>query len=147
MSPKGFEELCGLLLRNSGLDGVEVTGRSGDGGIDGKGILKIADMVSFPVVFQCKKWSSSVRPSDIREFRGGMTGEAQKGIFITTGSFTNAAREEATKDSTRIIDLVDGDSLAFLLKKRRLGVNSHMVEEIIVDTRFFEDFGLNGFEN
>ena len=91
----GFERFCQRLLRESGFQEVTITGRSGDGGIDGIGILQVNSLVSFKVLFQCKKYAGSVTPSHVRDFRGAMTGRADKGIIITTGSFTSEARKEA----------------------------------------------------
>ncbi len=136
MSPEAFERLCQRLLRESGFTKVEVTGRSGDGGIDGNGVLRV-QLVSFNVLFQSKRWKGSVGASVVRDFRGAMVGRADKGLIITTGTFTADARKEATRDGAPAIDLVDGDSLAELLKQLRLGVKVRMVEEIEIDPQFF----------
>jgi restriction system protein len=112
MSADAFERLTQRLLRESGFVQVEVTGRTGDGGIDGKGILRLQNVISYHVVFQCKRYRGSVGSSDIKDFRGAMVGRADKGIFITTGSFTRDAIIEATRDGAPAIDLIDGDSLA-----------------------------------
>jgi len=111
IDPGAFERLCKRFLRESGFVQVEVTGRSGDGGIDGKGVVKIGGILSFHVVFQCKRYKGSVTPSIIRDFRGAMMGRADKGILITTGSFTRDARSEAQRDGATPIDLIDGDDL------------------------------------
>ena len=63
LPPKGFENLCQRLLRESGFEEVNVTGRTGDGGIDGQGILKVNPFVSFRVLFQCKRYKDAVTPS------------------------------------------------------------------------------------
>jgi restriction system protein len=105
----GFERFCQRLLRESGFQEVTITGRSGDGGIDGIGILQVNALVSFKVLFQCKKYAGSVTPSHVRDFRGAMTGRADKGIIITTGSFTSEARKEAVRDGAPPIELVDGE--------------------------------------
>lgn len=118
VSPSGFERLIQRLLRESGFVQVEVTGRSGDGGIDGKGIARIHGFMSFHVMFQCKRYKGSVGAGEIRDFRGAMVGRADKGLFITTGTFTPAAVKEATRDGAQPIDLVDGDELAEKLKGR-----------------------------
>ena len=117
ISPDAFERLTQRLLRESGFVQVEVTGRTGDGGIDGKGIAKIHGFMSFHVIFQCKKYQGSVSAGDIRDFRGAMVGRADKGLFITTGTFTSAAVKEATRDGAPPIDLVDGEQLAEKLKE------------------------------
>lgn len=136
ISPAAFERLCQRLLRESGFTKVEVTGRSGDGGIDGNGVLRV-QLVSFHVLFQSKRWKGSVGASVVRDFRGAMVGTADKGLIITTGTFTADARKEATRDGAPAIDLVDGDALADLLKQLRLGVKVRMVEEIEIDPQFF----------
>lgn len=132
MEPAAFERLCQRLLRESDFSRVEVTGRSGDGGIDGTGVLRV-NLLSFHVLFQCKRYSGSVGAAAVRDFRGAMVGRTDKGLIITTGTFTADARREATRDGAPAIDLVDGDALCDLLKDRGLGVRVRMVEEITVD--------------
>lgn len=136
MQPAAFERLCQRLLREAGFIKVEVTGRSGDGGIDGIGILRV-HLVSFQVVFQSKRWKGSVGAGVVRDFRGGMIGRADKGLVITTGTFTPDARREATRAGAPSIDLVDGEALADLLKQYGLGVGVKMVEEVAVMPDFF----------
>jgi restriction system protein len=136
ISPHAFERLSQRLLRESGFTKVEVTGKAGDGGIDGVGILRM-NLVSFQVSFQCKRWKGSVGSSVVRDFRGAMVGRADKGLIITTGNFTADARREATRDGAPAIDLIDGETLCELLKERRLGVNVRMVEEVDLDEGFF----------
>ncbi len=138
LDPSAFERLAKRILREIGFVQVEVTGQSGDGGIDGKGIVKIQDVLSYHVVFQCKRYKGSVGPGAIRDFRGAMVGKADKGLFITTGTFTREATKEATRDGASPIDLIDGDDLVEMLKKLRLGVNVRMVEEVEVDSQWFE---------
>jgi restriction system protein len=111
LSPDGFERLCQRLLRESGFEKVEVTGRSGDGGLDGIGVLQVNPFVSFKVLFQCKRYKGSVNPSQVRDFRGTMQGRADKGIILTTGTFTTEAKKEASRDGVPPIELVDGDKL------------------------------------
>ena len=83
MAPDAFERLCQRILRESGFTRVEVTGRSGDGGIDGAGVLRV-NLISFHVRFQCKRYAGSVGAREIRDFRGAMVGRADKGLLITT---------------------------------------------------------------
>jgi restriction system protein len=132
-----FERLTQRLLRESGFVQVEVTGRTGDGGIDGKGIAKIHGFMSFHVIFQCKKYQGSVSAGDIRDFRGAMVGRADKGLFITTGTFTPAAVKEATRDGAPPIDLVDGEQLAEKLKEFQLGIKTEMIEKVTLDKDWF----------
>jgi restriction system protein len=138
IDPGAFERLCQRVLRESGFVKVEVTGKSGDGGIDGIGVLRV-NLISFQVLFQCKRYSgSSVTPAQVRDFRGAMQGRADKGLFITTGGFTAEARREATRDGAPAIDLIDGEALCLLLKELKLGVivKPVLTEEILVDTPF-----------
>jgi restriction system protein len=137
LSPQGFERLVQRVLRESGFVAVEVTGRTGDGGIDGKGIARINGFMSFHVLFQCKRYKGSVGASEIRDFRGAMVGRADKGLFITTGTFTTGAIKEATRDGAPPIDLVDGDELADKLKELSLGVLTEMVPRVVVKEEWF----------
>ena len=135
LTPGAFERLCQRLLRESGFVQVQVTGRSRDGGIDGQGILQMARLVSFPVLFQCKRWRNSVGPDVVRDFRGAMLGRADRGLIITTSTFTAAARKEAIRDGAPPIDLIDGLSLADNLHDLHLGVR----EIVIVDEAWFDE--------
>lgn len=138
LPPSSFEKLSQRLLRESGFQQVEVTGRSGDGGIDGKGILQVSPLLSFQVIFQCKRYAGSVTPSQIRDFRGAMMGRADKGIFLTTGTFTAEARKEASRDGVPPIELVDADKLVRMFEELELGLIPKTTYEI--DNEFFEDF-------
>jgi len=137
IDPAPFERLVQRLLRESGFIHVEVTGRSGDGGIDGKGIARINGMLSFHVHFQCKRYQGSVSASHIRDFRGAMVGRADKGLFITTGTFTRDAIRESTSDGAPPLDLIDGDQLADKLKELNLGIETQLVEQVQVDANWF----------
>ena len=135
--PDAFERLCQRLLRESGFIEVEVTGKSGDGGIDGHGIIRLAGLISFPVLFQCKRYSGSVGASVVRDFRGAMVGRAEKGLILTTGRFTIEAQREATRDGATPIDLIDGELLMDKMKELKLGVSAKMVEVVEVDRDWF----------
>jgi restriction system protein len=139
MEPAAFERLIQRLLRESGFIQVEVTGQSGDGGIDGKGIMRLAGLLSFHVIFQCKRYRDSVTASQVRDFRGAMVGRADKGLLITTGNFTKDAMREATRDGAPAIDLIDGSQLIDKLKELRLGiqVKTIEVEKVIVENDWF----------
>lgn len=138
LSPAGFERLCQRLLRESGFESVTVTGRSGDGGLDGIGILQVNAFVSFKVLFQCKRYSGSVTPSQVRDFRGAMMGRADKGIILTTGTFTSDAKKEAVRDGVNPIELVDGEKLMDMFETLELGLKPKKAFEI--DEKFFDDF-------
>ena len=135
MQPSAFERLVQRLLRESGFIQVEVTGQSGDGGIDGKGIMRLGGLLSFHVIFQCKRYQGSVSVSQVRDFRGAMVGRADKGLLITTGNFTKDAVREATRDGAPAIDLIDGDLLLDKLKELGLGITTEKieVEKVTVD--------------
>jgi restriction system protein len=137
ISPAAFERLVQRLLRESGFVHVEVTGRTGDGGIDGKGIVRVSGLLSFHVNFQCKKYAGTVSASHVRDFRGAMVGRADKGLFITTGSFSRDAIKEATRDGAPPLDLIDGEQLAEMLKELRLGISVQTVEKVLVDAEWF----------
>ena len=140
LSPNGFERLSQRLLREAGFTQVVVTGQSGDGGIDGYGTLQINPLVSFKVLFQCKRYTKSVSPSHVRDFRGAMAGRADKGIIITTGSFTAEARREASRDGVPPIELIDGEKLIDMLENLELGLRSITTYEI--NHAFFGEFGV-----
>lgn len=139
LSPKAFESLTLRLLRESGFSHVEVTGKSGDNGIDGKGIFRYNGIISFHMIFQCKRYKNSIDPSLIRDFRGAMQGRADKGLFITTGKFTAAAKKEATRDGAPAIDLIDGDALIEKLIELELGIKKKIITtyEYEIDEEWF----------
>ncbi len=137
LSPEGFERLCQRLLRESGFEKVKVTGKSGDGGIDGNGILQVNPFVSFDVLFQCKRYKGSVSSPQIRDFRGAMLGRADKGIIITTGNFTADAKAEARRVPPPI-ELVDGEKLIQMFESLELGLKPR--KDFDLDYNFFEDF-------
>lgn len=136
MNPFAFERLAQLLLRECGFTQVVVTKKTGDGGIDGTGKLRINGIFSFNVAFQCKRYSGSVSAGDIRDFRGSLTTDIEKGVFITTGRFTRAAKEEASNAGKQQIDLIDGDEFINKLIEYRIGVQEKTVFEVIPE--FFE---------
>lgn len=141
LSPKGFERLAQRILREAGFINVIVTGRSNDGGIDGVGLYR-PSLISFPVYFQCKRYRGSVGASVVRDFRGAMAGRGEKGLVITTGTFTREAVAEASRDGASSVELIDGASLCELLKELRLGVvvTERVVENVAIDAAFFEEF-------
>lgn len=138
LPPEGFERICQRLFRESGFKQVIVTGKSGDGGIDGEGILQINPFVSFKILFQCKRYDKSVSSSTIRDFRGAMSGRADKGIILTTGSFTLEAKKEANREGVTPIELVDGNKIVEMFEAHNLGINPKKVFEL--DHSFFDTF-------
>ena len=135
MPSDAFERLCQRVLREHGFTEVKVTGGPGDEGIDGMGVLRVG-LVSFQVAFQCKRYEGAVGPGHIRDFRGAMTGRADKGLVLTTGYFSHSAEREAVRNGVPVIDLIDGEELCQLLKDAGLGVET----ETVVDPTFFEQF-------
>jgi restriction system protein len=138
LSSSGFEKLCKRLLTEIGINEISITGGSGDKGIDGKGIVKLNDVVSLDIVFQCKRYKETVSPHHVRDFRGAMQGRGEKGLIITTGRFTKDAKGEASRDGVTPIELIDGDRLVDLFEKYQLGLKPLMVYEI--DYEFFKGF-------
>lgn len=138
ISPASFERLCQRLLRELGFLNVEVTGQTNDGGIDGKGLLRIGGVLSFHVIFQAKRYKGTVSSSTIRDFRGAMVGRADKGLILTTGTYSREAKKEASRDGTTPIDLLDGNDIAEKLKELGLGVEIEFVERVIIKSDWFK---------
>jgi restriction system protein len=139
LSPAAFERLSQRLLRESGFVEVRVTGRTGDGGIDGVGIVRLGGLLGFPILFQCKRYRDTVGSDVVRDFRGAMIGRADRGLIITTGTFSRDAKIEATRDGAPPIDLVDGEQLLDKLKELHLGINVKMIEQVSVVPAFFKE--------
>jgi restriction system protein len=137
LKPEAFERLCQRILRESGFIKVQVMGQTGDRGVDGEGVLRI-NLVTFTVIFQCKRYRESVGSSVVREFRGTVQGRCDKGLIITTGVFTSEAKKEAIRTAPTI-DLIDGDHLCELLKSLNLGVNTELVEKVTISPVWFRD--------
>lgn len=138
LTPKGFEEFCARLLRHIGFENVKVTGESGDQGIDGEGYLLINRFVRTKVMFQSKRYDKTVGPEKIREFRGAIQGKAERGIFLTTGTFTKGARETAAQENATAIELVDIDRLLELLIEENLGVRE--TKALTIEADFFSAY-------
>ena len=134
LDPLAFERLCRHLLMATGIDEVEVTPGSHDGGIDGTGQLRIG-LVSFRVAFQAKRWKGTVGPDVVQKMQGAMTSDVDRGFVITTGHFSPAAQRQARTPGARPVELVDGERLCDLLVEHELGVRS-MVQ---VDREWFEN--------
>lgn len=141
ISADGFERLSQRLLREAGFANVTVLGKSGDGGIDGVGVYRLS-LVSFPVYFQCKRYKGTVTAGAVRDFRGAMAGRGEKGLLITTGSFTKDAQNEASRDGAPPVELIDGERLCDLLRDFRLGleVRQRTEEEVILHPDFFDEY-------
>jgi len=138
VSPSGFERVCMLLLRESGFENLKVTERSHDEGIDGIGILKINPFVSFKVLFQCKRYKGTVSRAQVGDFRNAVLGRADKGIILTTGTFSSDAVKEANRDGVPPVELVDGEKLVEMFESLEVGVHPKTVYE--VDLEFFKPY-------
>ncbi|MFC2101109.1 restriction endonuclease [Bacteroidota bacterium] len=138
LTPSGFEKLCKRLLTEIGIHDIIITGGAGDQGIDGAGLVKLNDVVSLNIVFQCKRYKDSVAPHHVRDFRGAMQGRGEKGLIISTGRFTKEAKNEANRDGVTPIELIDGERLVELFEKHELGLKPITVYEI--DNDFFKSF-------
>lgn len=138
MPPAGFERLCQRFLRELGFKNVEVTGKPNDGGIDGRGILRLGGILSFHVVFQAKRYKEAVGSNVVRDFRGSMSANVDKGLIISTGRFTREARKESHRDGALPIDLIDGEELVEKLKELNLGISVEQVEKISIDKNWFK---------
>ncbi|CAN5496524.1 MAG: restriction endonuclease [Actinomycetota bacterium] len=138
LSADAFERLSSRLLREANFTNMKVIGRSGDGGIDGSGLYRLS-LVSFPIYFQSKRWKGSVGSKEVRDFRGAMAGRGDRGLLITTATFTAEAKREASRDGAPPVDLIDGDQLCDLLKEYGLGVTVRSTETVALDKGFFSD--------
>lgn len=136
MDPFAFERLTQRLLRECGFDDVKVTKKTGDGGIDGTGKLKINGIFSFNIAFQCKRYQGTVGAPDIRDFRGSLTTDIEKGVFITTGSFSKQAIEEASNPGKQQIDLINGED--FISKLAEFGIGVKEIKDYEIDEDFFK---------
>jgi len=140
IDPIGFEHLCKMLLREHGFENVEVTQITRDEGIDGYGTLKINPFISMRIIFQCKRYKKIVSRAHIGDFRNAVMGRADKGIIITTGTFSEDAKREAGRDGVIPIELIDGQKLVELFQEVELGVKTKTIYEI--DYNFFDQFNL-----
>jgi restriction system protein len=138
VTDKGFEQLCARLLRHIGFENLKVTGQTGDHGIDGEGFLLIKRFIRIKVMFQCKRYAGTVQVKEIRDFRGAIQGRSEHGIFLTTGTFTKGAREEAARENATAIELVDIDRLLVLLIEEGLGICE--TKALIIDHAFFAPY-------
>jgi restriction system protein len=138
LPPDGFERLCKRLLHEYGLEKLVVLGKSHDGGIDGRGILRLNTFVGLKVMFQCKRIRGTVSRAQVGDFRSATMGRADKGIFLTTGKFSSEAQKEADREGVLPIELVDGERLVELFQEKQLGVRQKQVFEI--DQVFFDQF-------
>jgi len=140
LNPYGFEKLTQRVLRESGFTNVKITKHSHDGGLDGEGVLKLNNLVSVPIIFECKRYKKPVGAKMIRNFRGAMGGRVDKGLFITTSTFTREAIKESKREGAKLIDLIDGEQFIGILKDLKLGLIIEEVEKVTVDEQWFRDY-------
>lgn len=138
MDAKSFVHLCKQVLIESGFRQIEVTDKTGNGDIIGSGILRI-NLISFHILFQFKRSTTPIDSAAIRDLRGAMVGRAEKGLFVTTGKFTDSASKEAVRDGAPAIDLISGIELCNQLRDLKLGVSTRTVRVIEIDTEYFTD--------
>jgi restriction system protein len=100
--------------------------------------LRIKSLVADRVLFQCKRHAKQISPAYVREFRGALSGRADRGIFLATSTFSAEARREANKEGAAPIELVDLDRLISLLTKLKLGVTPRTT--LVVDQTFFRNY-------
>ena len=137
ISPYSFERLTQRLFKECEFQDVQVTKKSGDGGVDGTCRLPVSDIFSFRVAFQCKRYRGSVGAREIRDFRGSPSVNIEKGVMITTGVFSKAARKEASCPGKRPIDLIDGKAFVDELAQCGLGLSPANAYDI--DENFFRN--------
>lgn len=143
-SPTFFEELVAKLLLKMGYGGSENDilqnrGKSGDEGIDG--IIKQDVLGLDKIYIQAKRWSGNVSRPEVQKFVGAVHGQnASRGVFITTSSFTNEAKEYAKNINSNII-LVDGKLLTKLMIEYNVGVQ---IKDTIQIKKIDEDFFIEG---
>jgi restriction system protein len=138
ISPIGFEHLCKRLLREHGFDNLEVTQRSHDEGIDGYGTLELNPFIKIKIIFQCKRYKNTVSREKVGDFRNAVMGRAEKGIIMTTGTFSEDAKREAEREGVIPIELIDGEKLIELFQQVELGVKAKTIYEI--DYKFFDEY-------
>ncbi len=129
LTPEAFERFCADLLKHLGLERVEVTGGPADKGIDGEGYLPIGPIVTVKVAFQCKRLRGAVSSKQVQSFQGAI-GAAEKGIFFTTGYFTDSARDAARSPGCKPIELIDCDRLLELLETNEFGLRPAKTYEV-----------------
>ncbi len=145
MQDKGFERLCAFIMTKNGLQATTVTGQTGDGGVDGEGMLAFDDLslIKTPVAWQCKRYAgNNVSSATIRDFRGAIEGRAKFGLVFTTSAFTPSAEAEARRPGATPIELIGLERLIELMQKHAIGVKSTEDAKgiYVVDESFFAEY-------
>ncbi|WP_226438431.1 winged helix-turn-helix domain-containing protein [Rhodococcus yananensis] len=140
----GFERLVTVVLRSTGFTTLTIpapgTVSVGDDAVEGTGVVRVS-LLSFSVFFRFLRGRDRVGADVVREFRASMVGRGEKGLLVSTGSFTDDARAEAHRHGAPPIDLVDGEGLCDLLKEHGLGVRTSVrtVEDVALVPAFFAE--------
>ncbi len=142
-SPSFFERMVVELLVKMGYGGSrkdagQAIGQTGDGGIDG--IIK-EDKLGLDIIYiQAKRWQNTIGRPEVQKFAGALQGQrARKGVFITTSTFTNDARQYAANIENKLI-LIDGLQLAQLMIENDVGVSTSARYEIKkIDSDYFSE--------
>ena len=140
LTPAQFEHFASFLLKAYGFQKIVVTGKSGDGGIDGHGQLKVG-MAVLKAAFQCKRWDNTIGPKEVQAFRGAIQGQFEQGYFFSTSTFSKAAQGESIKVGAAPIILFEGTQIVDIMIERSVGIRRRPIEiyEDQLDTLFETD--------
>ncbi len=124
MDPTEFEEMIARLLAEIGFEDIEVTRRSGDGGIDVRGTLVVGEVIRTRMAIQVKRWkpSNRVQAPEVQKVRGSL-GTHEQGLVVTTSDFSPGARDEAARANAVPVALMNGEQLVALLAAYEIGVS------------------------
>lgn len=137
--PQGFERFITHLLLEMGFERAENTPFVKDGGIDGFGLMRSSEFISYRVVYQCKRYSGkAVSRSEVGDFRNAMLGRADKGIIFTTSRFSADAKSEARREGVPPIELVDGERLVSIIENLEFGIIP--IKTFTVDETFMKKY-------
>lgn len=132
MHPSKFEVLVGEVLRNLGFENIQITGKTGDGGIDLTGELIVAGVIKNNISVQVKRWRNNIQRANISELRGSLRPH-QTGLFITTSGFSRQSVEEAEDPYKAPISLIGGNDFVDLLCEFGIGVSLEKVTILDID--------------
>lgn len=132
ISPERFEELTGQLLAEIGFENVEVTNRSGDGGIDVKGELIVGGVIKTKMAVQVKRWTHNVHPQVVTQLRGSL-GPHEQGLIITTSDFSVGAVQEASDPYKAPIALMNSKELVELMAEYQVGIKKTEISVLELD--------------
>lgn len=141
MSPQSFARFFEHIFREEGIDQVEVVNTSGNGEIEGT--MVSGGFLSFRVAFRFTTRNNLIGSQEVDRFRRFVqSSRADKGILITTGSYTQEAIRDSMRRPNPTIELLDGEQFLERLKERSLGITTRqvIVEQVVVDRSFFDRF-------